>query len=84
MSSKILPNENEGVRAMAVRVCTGCDYKKINLGFKICVQPKIVDRLIFTPNDETPEWCPYNDVEVLKVSLRQCFFVLPVEASDGK
>ena len=55
----------KGPSEKVIRVCTGCDYKKIKRNFKTCVQPKIVDRVIFTPNDETPEWCPYNDVEVL-------------------
>ena len=55
----------KGPSEKTIKICTGCEYKKSKLGFIVCVQPKIVERAIFTPDDETPEWCPYNDVEVL-------------------
>jgi hypothetical protein len=54
----------KGPSEKTIKICTGCEYKKSKLGFIVCVQPKIVERAIFTP-DETPEWCPYNDIEVL-------------------
>jgi len=53
----------KGPSEKVIKVCTGCDYKKINIGFIVCVHPKVDDRAIFTPNDETPQWCPYNDVQ---------------------